>query len=205
MAERASARRAEDPEAARTRVFAEHYPDGVMTPIAEDVVPPAVMERFEDRSAYLVHVDAYRPRNFVAYYAVTHANGEQSYVAERNPKTYAGGRPGVEREAYVVDVGTDGRVMGWGEIRYNITDPASYFKEKPLVGYTRTEPEFQRRGYGLRRLIVMNAMAHAFFGFPLHSDTVIRPEAERRWEDLVRTGRARKYKEGKYDRYRFIN
>ncbi|MDO8599734.1 MAG: hypothetical protein Q7S02_06535 [bacterium] len=197
----------EDLEATRARAFAEHYSAGVMTPIDMNAVPSSVMEQFENRSAYLVPADDYRPKNFVSYWALMHENGERSYVAERNPKTYRSGssEAEVEREAYVVGVTASDDVVGWGEVRYNITNPDPYFKEKPFVGYTKTEHAFQRRGYGLRRLAVMNAVAHVFFGFPLHSDTVIQPEAERRWERPVQDGRARKYKEGEHDRYGFIN
>ncbi len=136
---------------------------------------------------------------------VIHGNDDVSYLANQN-KTYINGDK--EKIIHLVDTSPRGQVTGVGEVRFNPTSEKDYFKEKPFVGWTSTEVEFQHQGLGRRRLIVMKLATAAEFGLSLHSGTVFSdPNVTKIWERIVDSDEAERYdqliKEGKTLRYKF--
>ena len=115
---------------------------------------------------------------------------------------YAGtSQQGVDfTEVYMADTDTNGNVMGSGIVALIQGDED--LRNTPMVRYTQTEPIYQRRGLGLRRLVIMNEVAKRFFGTALSSSLVslIQPEAESLWQRLETNGLAATQGE----RYRFI-
>ncbi len=130
-----------------------------------------------------------------------------TYVAE-HPKTYHT-NGATESNAYLVDVNEEETQVGFGEIRFSISDQGPFFTDKPFVGWTQTEEGYKNAGLGRRRLLAMNIAALALYEKPLHSDTLTSEAAEGLWESLVTEGLAEKYiqhlaNETSTDRYRFI-
>ena len=116
-----------------------------------------------------------------------------TYIAEHS-KAYAAVAE-VESNAYVVDLDPDGRQVGAGEIRFALTNTRDFFRDKPFVGWTETEPGHQRQGLGKRRLLIMNLAATALYKHPLHSGTLMSDDAESLWQKLTADGLAEKYTE----------
>lgn len=171
-------------------------------PLNEDQIPENVMTWFEGRSAMLIHPRNYRRGNFTAFYVIRHRD-DITYAA-RQTKTYRDTSGDTEDLVYLIDVDSDGNEEGHAEIRLNISNEESYFKDKPFVGYTTTQEAYRNKGLGTRRLFIMNAMSQMLHCFPLHSDTLISDEAKRLWERLEGEGKAVKFREGEHDRYKFV-
>ena len=176
--------------------------------IDTDDVPAEAARHFWFRSdAYTDEKRLILPQ-FEHFYRVEDSSGVVSFCTE-HAKTYATNKD-TESNAYVIDLGDDEEVLGVGEIRYGLTNPAEYFKNKPFVGFTRTEQKYQRIGLGFRRLMVMNALAEILYRRPLNSDSLISNEAAGVWRKLVRAGLAESYIEldtlqiGGSERFRFL-
>ncbi len=190
-----------DPFEQQREIFKKHFPDGSIEIIALEDIPPDALETLEGRSRLLVLPENYRPGNFKKLFVVAHAAGDRTFVAQQL-KTY-GATGDTEELTYLADVDDHGELAGYGEIRLNISNNDPYFKDKPSVGFTRTEAERQKRGFGERRIRLMNALTRMLYDLPLHSDTLMTPEAKRLWEKLAGNGEARKYLEGKNERFAF--
>lgn len=67
---------------------------------------------------------------------------------------------------------------------------------QPTIVGTNTSVSERRKGLGLRRLLVMNAISRMYFDQPLHSHFVITDEEIKVWEKLVNMGKARKVVSG---------
>lgn len=198
MSEPGNPEKGEDQLEQELHEFSETFSEGQLARITESEIPEDVRQRFERRSQLFIRRQDYRPGNFEGFFAVQHTNGDRTYLACQT-KTYDTGD--TESLTYFVDT-RDGQDIGHSELRFNVSNPADYFKQKPFVGYTHTEEAFRRQGLGLRRLEEMNAFTQAHFHLPLYSDTLNAEEGL--WEDLVAQGRARKFKEGRKLRYAFL-
>lgn len=169
---------------------------------AQVQIPNPVMEWFEGRSALQIHPRDYRRGNFSAFYVIYHQSGDRTFAAKQT-KTYDTNGD-TEELVYLIDLDSNGKEEGHGEIRMNVSNDDPYFKNKPFVGYTATEDGFRRQGLGTRRLLIMNTFTQILYDLPLHSDTLITDDARRLWERLVAEGKAIKYQEGKNERFRFV-
>jgi hypothetical protein len=93
------------------------------------------------------------------------------------------------------------RFFGSGTI---YIQPGKTIEYLPYVGYTYTFDGYRRRGYGTRRLHIMNALAQAKFGMPIYSSPAPRPRQRNVWEMLIKQGIA---ETGIFDgqrRYKFV-
>jgi hypothetical protein len=188
----------------KEKIFSEHFPGGKIEEISINSIPEKAMNYFEAKSKQLISPKDYKPDNFEKFFLVNHADGKQTFLAQQT-KNYANPNGGIEKLTYFVDMENE-KVLGRAELRLNIKYPeeyADFFKDKPFVGWTSTEEDFQRSGFGKRRLYLMNAISQTFYGLPLYSDTSISPSAKSMWESLVQKGEAKKFKEGTRDRYVF--
>ena len=189
-------------------IFKEHFPDASIEKISVDQIPAFVIELFEIKSQVLIPVDRYRPMNFDRFFLITHNNGSRTYCADQ--VKYYSDESDTEQLSYFIDVNDDEEFQGDSELRKRISvagksgSENAFFVNKPFVGGTHTQEYCRRKGLGLRRIRMMNAYAQMTYGLPLHSDTLLSPEAKRLWERLVKEGEAKRYKEGKHDRFQFV-
>jgi hypothetical protein len=187
-------REAADTEFARRQdSFRKHFPEGRIDAVRKEDVPEKALVMLEERSAYLVHPDKYRPGNFEKTYVITNGDGSKTFVAEQT-KSYGDGGD-TEKLTYLADLDERGEDVGYGEIRMNVSNPSAYFKDKPFVGFTKTNTDRKRQGYGMRRLRAMNALSEMAYSLPLHSDSLMTPDAEAVWKKLVDEGVAEAYEE----------
>jgi hypothetical protein len=162
-------------------------------------VPDQARQLMEEKRGALVSQENYTKGRLEGGHVITHPDGSRTYVATTK-KIYS--MLDEEESTYFVDM-EGGSVLGYGELRKDLSKGGKYFTDKPFVGYTRTEAANVRQGLGLRRLEMMNAFSQMKYSLPLYSDTVMNTGATSRWEELVRAGKAEKFKEGREDRYVF--
>jgi len=182
-------------------IFKKFYPDGSLERITLDDLPAPALIFFEGKSEVFIHPSDYREGNFEAVYRIQHPV-LHSFVATQT-KTYDTCGD-TERLTYVADMAADGDMLGYLELRFNISNPSPFFHKRPFVGFNRTHEEFRQQGFGLRRLRVANALAHAFYGLPLHCSDSLQPSAKSLWLHLVENGEAVRYDYNDRDRFRFI-
>jgi hypothetical protein len=183
-------------------VFNKYFPSGQIEMINVDKIPSVVNDYFEFKSEQLIDPKDYKPGNFNMFFLIKHVSGEFTYGAQQT-KTYDHKKGSTEILVHLVDIDQFGNKQGDGEIRNNISDNHTYFKNKPFAGWTKTEENFTERGLGLRRFLMMNALSQMLYSLPLHSDTIILDKAKRILEKLLANGKVEKYKEGERDRYVF--
>ncbi len=184
-----------------TEKFRELY-GAEMTEITYDDLPEEVKNHFEDQSSRFILPEEYTVGNFSKLYQFTHPDGDVTYLGQQE-KTY-GTDGSTDRLTYFVDI-RDGQMTGYLELRLALTDLREYFKDKPFVGYTRTQPDFFNQGLAKRRLEEANAYSLSEHSFPLHSDTIMTEGGKRVWESLIADGKAEKYDEDGNERFRFIS
>lgn len=174
--------------------FKEYFPQGDIREITQENIPDFVRELFERKSQQFVDIKDYRPRNFQRFFLITHSDNSKTYVAQQT-KTYNTNK-NTEILSYFVD-SSDEEVLGYSELRFNISNRSEYFQDKPFVGYTNTEQKYRKKGLGTRRLLMMNAFSKALYSLPLYSDTLVSGDAKPVWEKLVDQGKAKKLKKEK--------
>jgi hypothetical protein len=178
-----------------------------MSSVAYEDLPEVVRSHIESESRHLIHRDKYREGNFSKILCFTHENGDITYLAQQD-KQY-GTDDETERLTYFVDT-RDGVMTGYLEMRWALTDMSDYFKNKPLVGFTRTQEGYFKEGLAERRLRQANAYSLSEYGYPLNSDSRLSKEARKVWERLVDAGLAELYFDGRdsegdpIERFRFI-
>lgn len=181
-------------------IFAEYFPSGEIGPTTLEEIPEQAVIELEKRSKLLVPPERYKPGNFEKLFVIRHADGTRSFAAVQQ-KTYGEGGD-TEELTYLADLDENDAAIGYSEIRMNVSNPDGYFKDKPFVGFTRTFEGKQQRGFGDRRLRLMNALTRMLYDLPIHSDTLLSPEAQKLWEKMEKRGEAVRYKEkGKHDRF----
>lgn len=164
-------------------------------------IPAEAMEHFENLSRRFILPSTYKKGDFEQFFMIHYDNPDITYVATQT-RTYEG-EGGTERLTYLFDVDTNGNKQGHGEIRFSISSTHTYFKDKPFAGYLHNSPEFIGKDLGIRRLHVMNELSQLFYGFKMHTDTVISDSVMPLLEELTNQSILKKYKEGKHDRYVF--
>lgn len=177
--------------------FERYFTDATVEAVGLTELSDGVREMLENLGVRYLDPDMYDPRAFYDVRRVTLGNGDEIFVASRT-KSYRDA--GTEESTYVIDT-RDGGILGFGEIRWRLTQVTGYFRDKPFVGFTETRRPHRRTGLAERRVRVMNALARQKYGLPINSDTCISDDARKLWEKLVSEGMARKYKEGAHDRY----
>ena len=184
-----------------TEKFKELY-GAEMTEITYDDLPEEIKKHFEEQSNKFMFREDYTVGNFSNIHQFTHPNGDVTYVAQQD-KTYGTDRR-TDRLSYFADT-REGQITGYLELVLALDDLRDYFKDKPFVGNTRTQPDFLKEGLARRRLLEANAYSLSEHSLPLHSDTIMTEGAKGVWESLVDDGKAEKYDEDGNVRYRFIS
>lgn len=101
-----------------------------------------------------------------------------------------------ERTVQLIDLTHQGHVIGAGEVVYRPQSSLDAYRDKPFVGWTKTDKSYCGEGLGRRRLTLMRMSSLACFGRALHSDMVIAHEhVHRIWERFVAEGEAVAYEE----------
>lgn len=177
----------------------EYLPEAVIERIKLEDIPEPVLEIFERKSHSLIKDEDYKQGNFEDLFKIVYSEKEIIFAASQN-KTYHNGE--TEDLVYLVDT-INGEMSGYSELRMALTKQTEFFKDKPFVGFTQTEEPLRGLGIGETRLRIMNSIAHAKYGHPLHSDTLLQESAKRIWERLVENGEAEKFSEGEHERFRF--
>lgn len=201
-----------EPTALRNQrsIFESFFPGGRLTALNYSDLPECAKELFEYYSARFISPKHYRPENFHAIFAIPHPDGVTTLAAWQtkfDDSTFFG----LETNVYLYDTTKAGEQVGKAEIRYNLTSRNPFFIAKPFVGWNETTPEHVNKGYGTRRLLVMNALCQTFFKLPLHSaERQIQSKRQAHestetdlWDALVLRGLAYKYSEDGLSRYVF--
>jgi hypothetical protein len=185
-------------------IFETHYLKGHMSPISLDEIPAMAMEQFEGYSSRFIPPYSYVERNFERSFSINDDTKMTTYVVTQNKKYTDAEISFIEKQIYLF--ATDqGDVTLHSEIRFNITSEDRFFKDKPFVGYSGCESNFYYSddvlqkvwlSLGVEQVKVMNALSHAFFGLPIHSDTLLCAHEEPLWEELLRRGDIQSYIEG---------
>ncbi len=152
-------------------------------------IPKEAMTFFENHSELLISSKDYKPGNFEFFFLIKHSNGDITYLAQQTKNYHE--KVGIERLTYFWETRNKENI-GHGELRYNISDKDEFFKNKPFVGFSETEKEFQKQGLGKRRLLLMNAYSQMLYQLPLYSSDIITPKAENIWVQLEGEGLAQK-------------
>ncbi len=184
-----------------TKKFRELY-GAEMTEIAYEDLPEEVKNHFEDQSSRFILPEEYTVGNFNKLYQFTHPDGDVTYVGQQE-KTY-GTDGSTERLTYFADT-RDGHLTGYLELRLALTDLSDFFKDKPFVGFTRTQPDYFNQGLAKRRLFQANAYSLSSHSSPLHSSPTIEENAKRIWKELILDGKAERFDESGNERFRFIS
>lgn len=182
--------------------LSQYYPLKSVSDIALTDLPTDVCEKFEMLSSRFILPEYYRPGCFEKIVCVHNHDDSHSYVAFQR-KQYMDdqfGMSGPVEKLMLIREKMGDVVCGSGEVRYNITSDRDFFVQKPFVGWTETEAvhattgeSLLRRGLGIRRLRLMNALTLSEYGLPLYSDKDGGGEAYV-WEKLIRIGEARSFK-----------
>ena len=185
-----------------TTKFNEFHPNGKIEEISLEEIPQNIMNYFEARSKRFILPKDYQEKDFEKTFTIHHDNHHKTYVAIQT-KTYCTDGD-TEELTYLIDINEENKPVGYGEIRFNISNKDEYFINKPFVGSTNTSKKNRRKGIGKRRLHVMNALCQTLYKNPLNSDTIISEDSKKLWEKLTQEGKSKMYKEGEHDRYVFL-
>ena len=112
-----------------------------------DKIPPKAIKKFEGYSKRFILPKQYKEDNFEAYAYMNHALPEPytTYLAIQEKHI---SKECVEKNIYIFEQDSQGRKIGHGEIRLAVKykkEEEAFFKDKPFVGYTATEEEFQNK------------------------------------------------------------
>lgn len=102
---------------------------------------------------------------------------------------------GRSREVILAEVGPEGDYLGLADIACSTDSRGNPLEGQPFVSYIETDAAVQRRGFGARRLRIMNDLAGEHFGDVLHSNPTgeTSPEAAALWRHLAGLGLAEMY------------
>ncbi len=174
-------------KASSKETFEALFSSGTLDVITRDQIPQTVLEHFEGMSSRFISREKYQEGNFNAYYRIVHSDiqGFITYIADQD-KTYDYKKPPVlEKNVYFYEV-LDGNKVGHGELRYQpeAKEKDEYFKDKPFVGFTRTENDFLQKGFAKRRLLAMGAYSEMQWHLPLYAGDQNKT-ADKVWKSLV--------------------
>jgi len=182
-------------------IYNKLLPDTNIVKVDISEIPKSPLNFFKNRSKLFTNNKEFISDSLNSFCIIRYPDGSKSYVTTQT-KTYSANGD-TEKLVYIYDQDGQNKQIGYGEIRYNELRKDEYFKNKPFVGYTFTNENFEKQGYGTRRLKTMNALSLRMFGFPLHSDTLIGEKAERIWQRLTEKGETYSYLEGNKTRFAF--
>jgi hypothetical protein len=178
-------------------------PDFTVESKVADSLPPVVNDFFEMRSRmYVLPENAKGVAGFDFMCTIDCAQDSiLRYVGSERKIYDTDGTDETLVNIIEVTVGSN-KVLGHGEIRLGHSEEP-FFKDKPFVGFTRTNPEFLRQGLGMRRVFAMNHLTRLLFDLPLNSSTLLSEDAARLWQRLCTDNLAESYLEGDRKRYAF--
>lgn len=198
------------PPSVNNESFQRHFPSGRVENVAYDKLPLKILSRFEAFRKKAAEIQGQGPLTFKGVLSISHNNGDKSYVASLQERHLPKGQSSEQAsmsflDSYVIDANADGVPTGNAVFRRVTNTEDDSLKDKPYALLNLTDKDFREQGLGNRRLLLMNAVSRMLYGLPLHSDTSIANEAERRlWEKFVTQGKAKKYSQNGVDRYSFL-
>ncbi len=181
-----------------SRLF-EIPPDGkVVLPelqqLVHQEVPPSVLEQI-DLEMRIQEINIYQAEKtpFLADFGSAGKAYLLAYYLERRV-------PWVDRfySVYEVDLASSGEVIGSGSSLIDL-DNVKRETTRPYMWHTNTNEDYQDRGLGMRRLVLLNEINKRLFRDSLGSGSLTAPEPVHIWERLVEKGLVIKEGEG----YRF--
>lgn len=162
--------------------------------ISLEDLPEDVKIKFEAYSMNFIHQEDYREWNFEKIWYIQH-NFPEPYITyfATQDKQYEDGY--TEKLIYLFEQNDQGIKIWHGEIRLCLDYDdekifQNFFKDKPFEGFTNTEENFLKKGYGLLRWIHMNYLVNKIFALKLYSSDLLAPWAKRNREKLVEYGLA---------------
>jgi hypothetical protein len=176
----------------KIKLFESLYPNGSLRQIQRKDIPVEIVEHLEGMSRRFIKPEDYKEDNFTYYFLIQHNHipDFKTYVAEQD-KVYDHLEESekMEKNVYFYDM-LGGVELGHAELRFQPNGETLYFKDRPFVGYTKTEDEYKRQGYAIDRLLEMGAYSQMQWGFPLYSGDQ-NETADKVWKELLKEGRAR--------------
>ncbi len=178
------------------------FPKNKVETISYEDIPEIAIEKFERYSNRFSCVKKYKEKDFDNIFRIIHDTNKITYIVQQQ-KTYCSTFD-TEDLTYLFEI-TNNEKIGHGELRYNFTNDDSFFIQKPFVGFTQTENSFLKKGHGLQRYQLMNALTQAFYSLPLHSGTIrCHEDVAKLWYKLEKQNNAKSYQEGNKLRFQFI-
>ena len=159
--------------------FLSHFSLATITQISNTQLPEALKARIKTTNGNIAFLIAYADKT----------------------KTF-GTTGGFGGKIQLLDVGDTGQYLGEGNIEPDHIEDLGI----PIDGFTFTNNRYRRKGFGTRRLMIMNAISWMLFDLPLHSSPYQEKVENRRlWERLVKEGKAEYMSGQKMQRYKFIS
>ena len=179
--------------------FSQYFPTAKIFELNAGKVPPEAMRYFEEQSReYSQPAEDSSPADFEKFLLVSHSDTESTVVAMQTK--IVGATQDEERIAYFVDM-SEGKKVGHGIMRNNISSPDAFLAGKPFSEFIFANENQRGQGRGRRLLKMMNATSQAEYGLPLYSGMDMKDQGRIAWQKLADAGEARMFKEGTYDRY----
>lgn len=186
------------------------WKEDIVTISLEDL-PEDVKEKFEAYSMNFINPDDYKEWNFEKVWYIEHSfpNAYTTYFATQDKKY---DDDSVEKIIYLFEKDKRGVKIWHAEIRLCVyhNDPEvfqTFFKDKPFVGFTKTENDFLKKWYGVLRSIHMNQLVNEEFDLKLYSSDVMCQwsGSKRNRQKLVEYGLAKKFLDNDWNiRFSFI-
>ena len=165
-------------------IFNEHFPRGVIEHIDRSDITGFTLEKFEDEAKRFKSIYGPDPNYFVLTMRINYDSGNYTYAALHEfPEDRCS-----DYILFLRDFNCDKEETGCG--RFELDTTRRKYSKKPSVGFIYTEELFLHRGFGTRRLRVMNALSNAIFDLKLHSSSNQSPDAEKIWKKLVENNEA---------------
>lgn len=185
-------------------ILQKDFPDAQLECVSLEEVPEAAFEYFGAKKPTDLSEEEYVRKNFDEFFIITLSNGEKVYAARGRFREDPSGKDDeefIEEVTRFVDM-RDGEKVGYGSLKHMISHQDDrLFRDKPRVGYTYTEKDFREQGLGKRRLLLMHAFSRMRYDKPLYSGVSHTDLARETWKSLAKAGRARRFRDGKYNRY----
>lgn len=184
-------------------VFYGYFPEGEIQEIAVGDVSENALSHFKTKYTKFVSPGHSELKHFDRFFILNHADGRKTYFAQQTKTN--GDSTKIIKLAYFVDVDRDDdRTIGRSELRYYTKcrkENEEYFINKPFISWISAEAGESGIRSEINRIFMMNAYSQMMYGLPLYSDTLIAEDVKKIWEKLAMQGKAKKFKEGKKDRY----
>lgn len=121
--------------------------------------------------------------NFKCIFVLPEQDGIQNIVAVLSRLHTQNDEGGMK--IVVIQVNHQNEIVGYAISFTSDSDQTPLYKNQPFVEYTHTSATSRRKGLGIGRLLVLNAVAREHGMNPLRSSTLIQIEAEKAWQKLV--------------------